>query len=147
MNKALKEYLITVFFTFIALLYAVLIGVLSVYLISNNIKNRISVFIGYAVLMLIATIIMYCISKKKLAVYISKLEGISISAITAVILFVIFPFVTNHRVNPFMELVSTVPYFFLFGLNFPETALFIPFVIFEFFPLLSLMIGMITKNR
>lgn len=97
--------------------------------------------------MLIATIIMYCISKKKLAVYISKLEGISISAITAVILFVIFPFVTNHRVNPFMELVSTVPYFFLFGLNFPEAVLFIPFVIFELFPLLSLMIGMITKNR
>ena len=62
MSKALKEYLITVFFTFIALLYAVLIGLLSVYLISNNIKNRISVFIGYAVLMLVATIIMYCIN-------------------------------------------------------------------------------------
>lgn len=147
MNKALKEYLITVFFTFIALLYAVLIGLLSVYLISNNIKNRISVFIGYAVLMLIATIIMYCISKKKLAVNISKLESISISVITTVVLFVILPLITNHRVNPFMELVSTVPYFFLSSLNFPEAVLFIPFVIFEFFPLLSLMIGMIIKNR
>ena len=147
MNKTLREYLITVFLTFTDLFYVILMGLLSVYLISNNIHNRISVFIGYAVLMLVATIIMYCISKRKLAVDISKLEGISISVITTVVLFVILPLITNHRVNPFMELVSTVPYFFLSNSNFPEAVLFIPFVIFELFPLLSLMIGMIIKNK